>query len=103
MSGGKRLPLRRAGRADPDDGRPPGSSLASSRLSGKFIGYRFRRSDYSAITCIRCGACWRTKADYASELDGLADSERFISARTEGASHLTKFIERSRDANNNRL
>ena len=29
-----------------------------------FSGYHWTPSDYSALHCHTCGACWRTKADY---------------------------------------
>lgn len=35
-----------------------------------FNGNRFMPSDYSAIRCEACGACWRTKADYVYSLKG---------------------------------
>jgi hypothetical protein len=31
-----------------------------------FNGYRFQSSDYSAMRCTACGACWRTKANYVA-------------------------------------
>jgi hypothetical protein len=33
-----------------------------------FNGYRLARSDYSAVRCGACGACWRTRADYVDSL-----------------------------------
>lgn len=33
-----------------------------------FSGYRFTPSDYSQLTCKRCGTFWRTKADYVSRV-----------------------------------
>lgn len=33
-----------------------------------FDGYRCMSSDYSAVRCRRCNACWRTKAQF---VDGL--------------------------------
>jgi hypothetical protein len=46
-----------------------------------FNGYHLTHSDYSAITCIRCGAHWRTKAPYADRLPMLdRANERDISA-----------------------
>lgn len=29
-----------------------------------FNGYHLTFSDYSSVLCLRCGAAWRTKADY---------------------------------------
>ncbi len=36
-----------------------------------FNGYHYTPSDWSSIVCLRCGACWRTKAGYADELTAL--------------------------------
>lgn len=33
-----------------------------------FNGNRLTRSDYSAIRCMACDACWRTKAAYVEAL-----------------------------------
>lgn len=33
-----------------------------------FNGYAFQRSDYSCVVCKKCGATWRTKAAYVSQL-----------------------------------
>lgn len=33
-----------------------------------FNGYRQTPSDYSAVTCTKCGRVWRTKAGYVQEL-----------------------------------
>ena len=33
-----------------------------------FSGYRRTPSEYSALTCRTCGACWRTKAAYVGLL-----------------------------------
>lgn len=32
----------------------------------KFNGRRYTPSDYSSVTCLRCGAFWRTKSDGVS-------------------------------------
>ena len=45
-----------------------------------FNGYHYTPSDYSAISCVRCGAVWRTRADYAVLLSNLAEDEKFISS-----------------------
>lgn len=31
-----------------------------------FSGYHYTPSDYSALNCHTCGACWRTKAAYVA-------------------------------------
>lgn len=36
-----------------------------------FSGYRRTASEYSALTCITCGAAWRTKARYVESLSFL--------------------------------
>lgn len=36
-----------------------------------FNGYHHTPSAYSSVTCIRCGAYWRTKAPYADSLQHL--------------------------------
>jgi len=33
-----------------------------------FNGYKFTRSDYSAVRCTSCGFGWRTKAGYVDSL-----------------------------------
>lgn len=33
-----------------------------------FNGYHYTSSDYSSCTCLRCGAVWRTKSDYAGSI-----------------------------------
>ena len=33
-----------------------------------FNGYHETQSDYSAITCKKCGASWRTNANYVADL-----------------------------------
>lgn len=45
-----------------------------------FNGYHWQASDYSAVQCLRCGAVWRTKADYVVELaDRTADECHIMS------------------------
>lgn len=41
-----------------------------------FNGYRFTRSDYSRIVCLRCGTPWRTKAAYVGTLLMMTEDER---------------------------
>jgi hypothetical protein len=36
-----------------------------------FNGYHFTPSDYSAVQCLTCGASWRTKAKYVSDLPDI--------------------------------
>ena len=43
-----------------------------------FNGYHETSSDYSSISCLRCGAHWRTKAPYADMLTGMQEDERNI-------------------------
>ncbi len=38
-----------------------------------FNGYHHTPSDYSQVTCLKCPACWRTKAQYVDELDDADD------------------------------
>lgn len=45
-----------------------------------FSGYAFTPSAYSAVTCLRCGAVWRTKAGYVRNLKDIANHERGISS-----------------------
>jgi len=33
-----------------------------------FSGYHYTPSDFSAVMCTKCGARWRTKANYVYEL-----------------------------------
>ncbi len=33
-----------------------------------FSGYHYTPSDYSGVSCRKCGAVWRTKANYVSLL-----------------------------------
>lgn len=40
-----------------------------------FNGGRRTPSDYSALTCLACGASWRTKADYPDALPLYNDAE----------------------------
>lgn len=44
-----------------------------------FNGYHHTSSDYSSISCLRCGSHWRTKSGYVADLLDLADDERNIS------------------------
>ena len=45
-----------------------------------FSGYHYTPSEYSSIRCLRCGAVWRTKAEYVWALADRDESERDISA-----------------------
>lgn len=40
-----------------------------------FNGRHRTPSDYSCLTCIRCGAVWRTKAKYVRQIADLAHGE----------------------------
>ncbi|AXH50938.1 hypothetical protein CPT_Scapp_009 [Serratia phage Scapp] len=33
-----------------------------------FNGYRYTPSDYSSITCLKCGSVWRSKSSYVDTL-----------------------------------
>jgi hypothetical protein len=41
-----------------------------------FNGYKRTPSRYSAITCLKCRAWWRTTAAYADALPNLTEAER---------------------------
>lgn len=41
-----------------------------------FNGWRYQRSDYSAITCLRCRMVWRTKANYVEQLPRYSEGEQ---------------------------
>lgn len=41
-----------------------------------FNGWRYQRSDYSAITCLRCRMVWRTKANYVEQLPLYSEGEQ---------------------------
>ena len=43
-----------------------------------FNGYHTTPSDYSSITCLRCGADWRTKASYVAALQMIAEDEKWV-------------------------
>ena len=45
-----------------------------------FNGWKHTHSRYSAMTCLRCGAHWRTKAPYADALPKIAKDEHNISS-----------------------
>lgn len=42
-----------------------------------FNGGRYTPSEYSACKCLKCGAVWRTKADYVALLPDATPKERF--------------------------
>lgn len=44
-----------------------------------FNGYRYTPSVYSAVSCVTCGAVWRTKAAYVSALPDAGTYARAIS------------------------
>lgn len=44
-----------------------------------FNGYHMTPSAYSTIQCLRCGAAWRTKAQYVWSLKDRTEDERDIS------------------------
>lgn len=60
-----------------------------------FNGYHRTPSDYSSITCIRCGAHWRTKAPYADSLPHL-DFETEGQISRGYASHAAEMAARGR-------
>lgn len=39
----------------------------------EFSGYQKTPSDYSSVTCSKCGAAWRTKAGYVDALPMSCD------------------------------
>src|SRR5262249_22524388 len=41
-----------------------------------FNGYRWQPSDWSSVSCLRCGAVWRTKANYVQFLDNATEEDR---------------------------
>ena len=43
-----------------------------------FNGYHETWSAYSGLTCLRCGACWRTRASYVGLLADIHDDEKWI-------------------------
>lgn len=49
-----------------------------------FNGYHRTPSEYSTIQCLRCGAAWRTKADYVWRLPDRAEDERDITSGVKG-------------------
>jgi hypothetical protein len=59
-----------------------------------FNGYHWQYSDYSCITCVRCGAIWRTKAAYVVDLPDLNDAEKNIARGYAG--HVAAMAERGR-------
>lgn len=48
-----------------------------------FNGGHRTYSDYSALVCLRCGAHWRTKANYVAQIDDRSEEELNISSGTE--------------------
>jgi len=44
-----------------------------------FNGYHYTPSKWSSVTCLRCGALWRTTADYVDALFDVREGEDFIS------------------------
>lgn len=49
-----------------------------------FNGYHETPSQYSSIQCLRCGAVWRTKAEYQWALADMKLEEREISCGIKG-------------------
>jgi hypothetical protein len=49
-----------------------------------FNGYHCTPSDYSSVKCLRCGAHWRTKADYVSGLRTATNAERLSAGTNHG-------------------
>lgn len=64
-----------------------------------FNGYHETPSEYSSITCLRCGAVWRTKAEYQWALPNREPEERDISCGISG--HATAMEARGRTPHEN--
>lgn len=64
-------------RADPGSNRPPRAWRVYQRYCNHsaFNGYRETYSEYSSVRCLRCGASWRTKADFVSFLPDMSEEE----------------------------
>jgi hypothetical protein len=60
-----------------------------------FNGYHHTSSDYSSISCLRCGAYWRTKAPYADMLTGRQEGEQNIERGYPG--HAEAMVARGRE------
>lgn len=47
-----------------------GCWYVTQRLGNRsaFSGYRWTRSDYSQLVCLRCGRTWRTRASYVARV-----------------------------------
>lgn len=52
-----------------------------------FNGYRCTPSDYSAVRCMCCGACWRTKAAWVDKATNESEAERGTTASRMRCSH----------------
>jgi hypothetical protein len=48
-----------------------------------FNGYHYTPSDYSLVSCLKCGHHWRTKAKYVDRLYKLTDLDRRLWSRRE--------------------
>lgn len=67
------------------DGRPARLWRVTKRRynTSSFHG-GYQSSDYSTVTCLRCGAVWRTKAAYVERLMSLLPDEIAISCGIKG-------------------
>lgn len=69
--------------------------IQRQRNFSAFNGYRYTPSAYSSLTCLRCGACWRSRAAFISELPDIAAEEKFISRGY--ANHAAAMAQRGRE------
>jgi hypothetical protein len=57
-----------------------------------FNGYHYTSSDYSSLTCLRCGTTWRTKAPYVDDLRQF-DREKEMSTSSGYSGHAAAMAE----------
>jgi hypothetical protein len=67
-----------------------------------FSGGHYTSSEWSAVACLRCGAVWRTRAAYVSQLRDIEDSERFVSVGYDGHVAAMKALGRTPHPNHSR-
>lgn len=64
-----------------------------------FNGGHYTSSNYSSVTCLRCGSHWRTKANYVASLGDRANDEFNISCGIQG--HIEAMVARGREPHPN--
>lgn len=64
-----------------------------------FSGYHCTPSDWSSVQCLRCGAAWRTKANYVAVLPDRAADELNITSGHAG--HAAAMAARGRTRHEN--